>query len=64
VSAGTTTTYAYDRPDRLVSVVSPAPASSTRLPTTNYAGWTSSANAYTSDNVYATTAPNKNNTRT
>jgi hypothetical protein len=40
------------------------PGSSTRAPSSNDAGWTSSANAYTSNDTYATTAPNKNNTKT
>ena len=58
-------TYTYDRADRISSVVGAAiPGSSTRAPSTNDAGWTTSANAYTSNNTYATTAPNKNNTGT
>lgn len=36
----------------------------TRPPSSNDAAWTSSANAYSSNDTYATTAPNKNSTRT
>ena len=51
--------------DRISSVVGgAAPGSSTRPPSSHDAGWTNSTNAYTSDNVYATAAPNKNNTKT
>jgi len=62
---GDGSTYAYDRADRIASVVGgAAPGSSTRPPSSHDAGWTNSTNAYTSDNVYATAAPNKNNTKT
>jgi len=56
-------TYTYDRADRIGSVMRPAvPGTSTRPPSTNDAGWTSAANAYSSDNAYATSSPNKNQT--
>jgi len=58
------TSYAYDRADRLTQLSRPATTgASTRPPSSNDAGWTNGANAYASDNVYATTAPNKNQTR-
>lgn len=65
VSGATTTTYTYDRADRILALQAPpVPGSSTRPPSTNDAGWTTSANAYTSNDTYATAAPNKNNTKT
>jgi RHS repeat-associated protein len=65
LAAGGTTTYAYDRADRITSLQGPpVPGSSTRPPASNDAGWTSSANAYSSDNAYATAAPMKNKTKT
>ena len=39
-------------------------SSSTRAPSSNDAGWTSAADAYTANDTYATSAPNKNNTGT
>ena len=55
-SAGSTTIYTYDRANRIQSVQSPPiNGSSTRAPSSNAAGWTSWASAYTSDNAYATT---------
>lgn len=60
-----TATYAYDLADRITSngpAGAPQPGLSTRAPTTNTAGWTSSGNAYASDNVYATAAPAQNGT--
>jgi YD repeat-containing protein len=65
LAAGGTRTYGYDRADRIVAQGGPVvSASSTRPPASNDAGWTSSANAYVSDNAYATTTPMKNKTRT
>ena len=58
-----TSTYAYDRADRLGSITAPPlPGNSIRPPSTNDAGWSSGANAYVSDNLYATSAPAKNAT--
>jgi len=60
-----TTSYSYDRADRLTQLSRPpTTGSATRPPSSNDADWTNGANAYSSDNVYATTAPNKNQTRT
>jgi RHS repeat-associated protein len=57
-----TTTYTYDLADRITSQgpVGATTGSSTRPASSNDAGWTNSANAYASDNTYATAAPNKN----
>ena len=59
-----TAAYTYDLADRITSngPSTPQPASSTRAPSTNNSGWTNSANAYASDNAYATAAPAKNGT--
>ena len=61
-----TTTFTYDLADRITST-GPTngpgiPGSSTKPPTTNTAGWTTPANAYASDNLYATASPAKNAT--
>ena len=64
-SAAGTTSYSYDRADRLTQISRPpVTGGSTRAPSSNDGGWTNGANAYASDNVYATSAPNKNQTRT
>ncbi|MBA3877338.1 MAG: hypothetical protein C0498_10435, partial [Anaerolinea sp.] len=51
--AGGTTTYVYDRADRIVSLEGPpVPNTSTRPPASHNSGWTNSARAYTSNNSY------------
>ena len=59
-------TFTYDAADRINSVgpVSgpPPTGSSNRTPTTHNNGWTTSQNAFSSNNTYATASPNKSKT--
>ena len=56
--------YTYDLADRVTSAgpVGTGTGSTTQAPTANSGGWTNAANAYSSNNVYATAAPAKNTT--
>lgn len=49
--------------NRLLSPVDDGALSSTRAPSSNNGGWANGANAYISDNLYSTSAPKKNQTR-
>jgi RHS repeat-associated protein len=64
VTPAGTASYTYDLADRITSSgpTGYQTVSSVRPPSTNDAGWTSSANAYALDATYATATPAKNQT--